>query len=126
MKLKLMLAAAAAAVTLTATPASAQWFGRDRDRGGDIVVRHDAGTFRFDRGDGEYRRLIRMGFRPGYSYAYTHECNAYGCDVLVFEPGRGRAVDRFHAPYFRNAFAGNRVPGNRNYGDNDRRDRWRG
>jgi hypothetical protein len=123
MKLKLMLAAAAAAVTLTATPASAQWYDRDR---GDIVVRHDAGTFRFDRGDSEYRRLIRMGFRPGYRYAYTHECNAYGCNVVVYAPGGRRAIDRFHAPYFRYAFAGNRVPGNRDYGDNDRRDRWRG
>jgi hypothetical protein len=124
MKPKLMLAAMAAAITLTATPAAsaAQWYGRG---GGDIVVRHDAGTFRFDRGDREYRRLInRFGFRPGYRYEYTHDCDGYGCDVLVFEQGRRRPIDRFHAPYFRFAFAGNRVPGNYDeYGDNRWRDR---
>jgi hypothetical protein len=127
MKPKLMLAALAAAVTFTATPAAsaAQWYRG----GGDIVVRHDAGTFVFDRGDREYRRLInRFGFRPGYRYEYTHRCDGYGCDVLVFEQGRRRVVDRMHAPYFRFAFAGNRVPGNYDdYGDNRWRDRdWRG
>jgi hypothetical protein len=120
MRPKVLLAALAAAITFTALPASAQRYDRGRDfRGGDIVVRHDAGTFRFDRGDREYWRLTRnFGFRPGYTYAYTHACNAYGCDVVVYEPGRRRAVGRFHAPYFRHAFAGNRVPGN--YADRDR------
>jgi hypothetical protein len=125
MKPKALLAAAAAvALTFTALPASAQRY-RDYDHydRGDIVVRHDAGTFAFDRGDYEFRRLIRMGFRPGYRYAYTHDCDGYGCDVLVYEPGRRRPIDRFHAPYFRYAFASNRVPGNYD-GDYRRRDRW--
>jgi len=118
MKRKLTLAALAAAITLTALPAAAQPYRG----GGDIVVRHDAGTFRFDRGDREYRRLVRtFGFEPGMRYEYTHTCNAYGCDVLAYEPGRRRAVDRFRAPYFANAFDGGRVPGNPYH--NDSRDR---
>jgi hypothetical protein len=127
MRPKLLLAALAAAITFTAMPASAQWYGRDRGdfrgRGGDIVVRHDAGTFRFDRGDREYWRLTRnFGFRPGRTYVYTHDCNARGCDVLVYRPDSRRAVARMHAPYFRFAFAGNRVPGR--YADRDRDRDW--
>ncbi|MBC7769112.1 MAG: hypothetical protein H7124_10030 [Phycisphaerales bacterium] len=129
MKRKLTFAALAAAITLTALPAAAQDYRRGNDRGGgggEIVVRHDAGTFRFDRSDREYRRLVRtFGFQPGYRYEYTHTCNAYGCDVIAYEPGRSRAVDRFRAPYFANAFANGRVPGNPHHNDSqdNRRDR---
>jgi len=126
MKRKLTFAALAAALTLTALPAAAQDYRRGGyDRGGDIVVRHDAGTFRFDRGDREYRRLVRgFGFQPGYRYEYTHSCNGYGCDVIVYEQGRRRAIDRFRAPYFANAFDRGRVPGNPHHNDSRDRGRW--
>jgi len=138
MRPKILLAALAAATMFTALPASAQRYDRDRDyerydrregglfrRSGIITVRHDAGVFRFDRGDREYWRLTRtFGFRPGLTYAYTHDCSARGCDVLVYEPGRRRPIDRVRAPYFRFAFANNRVPGS--YADRDRDWRRRG
>jgi hypothetical protein len=56
--------------------------------------------FSVDRGDRLFYRLTDRpyNFRPGYTYAYTDDCNRRGCEVLVFNGRGGRPVDRIFAP----------------------------
>lgn len=140
MKTKLF-AAALAALTLGASlPAAAQDFRRGDEFRGDyrhraqITIRDDGRTFRFDRGDRMFYRLLDRPyhFRPGLTYSYTDRCNRSGCQVLVFSERSRRPIDRIFAPHLpRRVYArwdGSRHPWDERDGrwDDGRRDddRW--
>jgi hypothetical protein len=107
MKTKLFAAALAALALGASLPAAAQDFRRGDEFRGDyrhraqITIRDDGRTFRFDRGDRMFYRLIDRPyhFRPGLTYAYTDRCNRHGCQVLVFNARSHRPVDRIFAPH---------------------------
>jgi hypothetical protein len=114
MKIKIFAAALAALALGAAASASAQdfaagyggaggynaWAGADWRGNQQIVVRQDGRTMSFDRGDRMFYRLTDrpFNFRPGLAYAYTDQCNRFGCRVVVFSPRMRRVVDQTFAP----------------------------
>jgi hypothetical protein len=105
MKLNAIIAGVAAAFTLgAALPAAAhdndRGYGYDRRGRGEITIRMHHSQFSVDRGDRLFYRLTDRpyNFRPGYTYAYTDDCNRWGCRVLVFDRRGGRPIDRIFAP----------------------------
>lgn len=143
MKFKIFAAALAAlTVGALAQTASAQdfrghnEFRTDWRRSGDeIVVRQNGRTMAFDRGDRLFYRLMDRpyNFVPGLTYAYTDDCDRFGCRVMVLAPRSHIAVDSLVAPRIfgrdwdrdaryddRRHDEDQRYDDNRNYNDDDR------
>lgn len=106
MKTKLFAAMLAALTLATAGTAAAHendrgWRDRDRWERQEITIRNDGRTFRVDRQDRLFYRLISQPFyfQPGYTYSYTDRCNRYGCVVFVFDQRHRRPIDRIFAPH---------------------------
>jgi len=102
---KLFAAAAAALALATAGAASAQDYGRWRDRDGwrgrDVITIRDHGrVYHFDENDRIFYRLLEspFGMRPGNVYVYTDECRRDQCQVIIYSRHRRESLGRLWAP----------------------------